>query len=134
MSSLFFPCVLVGPSFDYATYDSLVLHTIFDVPSPDCALSQAAVTRRRVPHGRKRVAYLHLVLGLAFLGIFSVYGERAAYERMLTPVWYTWSLSTRFGFIQIAGIIARTKYYAVWSLAEVSGDFHQRADSRVHVS
>ncbi len=118
--SFFFPCVLVGPSFDYATYDSLVLHTIFAAPPPPTGDSQAKATRRRIPHGRKRVAYLHLVLGLAFIGIYAVYGTQAGYERILTPAWYTWGWATRFGFVQIAGIIARTKYYAVWSLSEVS--------------
>lgn len=119
-NSFFFPCVLAGPSFDYATYDSLVKHTIYDISPPGTSDAQAKAAGRRIPHGRKRVAYLHLTLGLAFLGIYSVFGGRGSYERILTPEWYTWSLVTRFAFVQIAGFIARTKYYAVWSLAEVS--------------
>ena len=63
---------------------------------------------------------LHLFLGLAFLGIYAVFGAPADYTRILTPAWYTWGKATRFAFIQVAGIIARTKYYAVWSLSEVS--------------
>jgi lysophospholipid acyltransferase len=76
--------------------------------------------KRRVPHGRKRVAYLHLVIGLGFLGIYAVYGGRAAYSRILTPSWYSWGFMTKVGFIQLAGLVARIKYYAVWSLAEAS--------------
>ena len=117
--SLFFPSVLVGPSFDYATYDMLVHHTIYNIPPPGSDDTQAKATRRRIPHGRKRVAYLHLVIGLVFLGVYATYGTSAGYERILTPAWYTWSRTTRFGFVQIAGIVARTKYYAVWSLSEV---------------
>jgi hypothetical protein len=111
--------MLIGPSLDYVTYDSLVLKTIYNITPPGQDDSQAKL-KRRVPHGRKRVAYLHLVIGLAFLGIYAVYGGRAAYQRVLTPTWYTWSLLSRFGFVQLAGIVARIKYYAVWSLAEVS--------------
>ena len=134
--SLFFPSVLVGPSFDYATYDSLILHTIYDItPSRTSTAEQQnqRATRRRIPLGRKRVAYLHLVLGLVFLGIYSLYGERAAYRRILNPTWYTWSIAPRFGFIQIAGIIARVKYYAVWSLSEVSIMQEFKPDFRVLV-
>jgi len=111
--------MLIGPSLDYVTYDSLVLKTIYNITPPGQDDSQAKL-KRRVPHGRKRVAYLHLIIGLAFLGIYAIYGGRAAYQRVLTPAWYSWSLLSRFGFVQLAGIVARIKYYAVWSLAEVS--------------
>jgi len=111
--------MLIGPSLDYVTYDSLVLKTIYNTTPPGQDDSQAKL-KRRVPHGRKRVAYLHLVIGLAFLGVYAVYGGRAAYQRVLTPAWYSWSLLSRFGFVQLAGIVARVKYYGVWSLAEVS--------------
>ena len=111
--------MLIGPSFDYTTYDSLVHHTIFQTPSPGTTTAQAKATAKRIPHGRRRVAYLHLVIGLMFLGVYSVYGGRASYSRILTPVWYTWNRFERFGFIQFAGIIARSKYYAVWNLSEV---------------
>jgi lysophospholipid acyltransferase len=121
-ASFFFPSMLIGPSLDYVTYDSLVLKTIYNITPPGQDDSQAKL-KRRVPHGRKRVAYLHLLIGLAFLGIYAVYGGRAAYQRVLTPIWYSWSLLSRFGFVQLAGIVARIKYYAVWSLAEVSCRF-----------
>ncbi|WVF71254.1 hypothetical protein IAT40_006056 [Kwoniella sp. CBS 6097] len=115
---LFFPSVLPGPSFDYATYDALVHHTIYRVPPPGTSPEQAKAAHRRVPYGRKRVAYLHLVIGLLFLGIYAIYGSKAAYSRILTPVWYQWSLLDKLCFVQLAGFVARTKYYAVWSLSE----------------
>ena len=111
--------MLIGPSLDYVTYDSLVLGTIYNNAPPGHDDSQGKL-KRRVPHGRKRVAYLHLVIGLVFLGTYAVYGGRAAYSRILTPSWYSWGFMTKFGFIQLAGLVARIKYYAVWSLAEVS--------------
>jgi hypothetical protein len=116
----FFPAMLIGPSLDYATYDSLVRHTIYTQPPPGTGPEQIKATRRRIPYGRKRVAYLHLAIGLGFLGVYAVYGGRGSYSRVLGDDWAKWGLLTRFGFVQFAGIIARTKYYAVWSLSEVS--------------
>ncbi|WWC89239.1 uncharacterized protein L201_004158 [Kwoniella dendrophila CBS 6074] len=115
---LFFPAILPGPSFDYATYDSLVHHTIYRVPPPGSTVEQAKAAKKRLPYGRKRVAYLHLVIGLVFLGIYASYGTKFAYSRILTVDWYKWSLLQRLGFVQLAGFLARTKYYAVWSLSE----------------
>ncbi|WWD17220.1 hypothetical protein CI109_101658 [Kwoniella shandongensis] len=114
----FFPSILVGPSFNYATYDSLVHHRIYRVAPPGTSVEQAKAAKRRVPYGRKRVAYLHFVIGLAFLGVYSIYSSKLSYGRILTPIWSTWSLGEKFGFVQLAGLIARTKYYAVWSLSE----------------
>ncbi|WWC70084.1 uncharacterized protein I206_104030 [Kwoniella pini CBS 10737] len=115
---LFFPSILPGPSFDYATYDALVHHTIYRVPPPGSSAEQAKAAKKRLPYGRKRVAYLHLAIGLIFLGIYASYSTQFAYERILTPVWYKWSPLYRLAFVQLAGFLARTKYYAVWSLSE----------------
>ncbi|WVW84013.1 hypothetical protein I302_106040 [Kwoniella bestiolae CBS 10118] len=115
---LFFPSILPGPSFDYATYDSLVHHTIYRVPPPGSSAEQAKAAKKRLPYGRKRVAYLHLVIGLIFLGIYASYGSKFAYERILTSDWYKWTHLQQLGFVQLAGFLARTKYYAVWSLSE----------------
>jgi lysophospholipid acyltransferase len=120
IDSFFFPSVLIGPSLDYATYDNLVLHKIYDIAPPGSDEAKVKAKKRRVPYGRKRVAYLHLVLGLLFTGVYALHGHTADYNRILTPDWYSWSMATRFGFIQFAGLVARTKYYGAWSLTEVS--------------
>ena len=54
------------------------------------------------------------------MGVYGVFGGRADYHRVLKPEWDTWGWATRFGFIQFAGLVARTKYYGVWSFTEVS--------------
>jgi lysophospholipid acyltransferase len=77
---------------------------------------------------------LHLVIGLAFLGGYSVYGGQASYERILSPSWYTWSWITRLGFINLAGFVARTKYYAVWSMSEVSTNVKSHSEFRALAS
>ncbi|ORX36566.1 putative member of the MBOAT family of putative membrane-bound O-acyltransferase [Kockovaella imperatae] len=116
----FFPSMLIGPSFDYATYDALIHRTLYQNPPSTHGAKQdvKSTTPQRRPYGRRRVAYLHLLIGLIFLGFYSTYGTRAGYDRVLTPVWKQWTWLQRFGFIQFAGFTARTKYYAVWSLAE----------------
>lgn len=131
--SFFFPSFLAGPTFDYATYDALVLHRLYTqapVPTPSQVASGSKgaaelvaaekETRRRVPYGRKRVAYLQLVLGLTFMGVYATYGSRGNYERILGNDWLRWGWVVRFGFVQLAGVVSRTKYYGVWCLCEVS--------------
>lgn len=47
---------------------------------------------RRLPAGRKRVGYRKMVTGLAFLGVFVVFGGSNNYSVMVTP-WFgeqTW--------------------------------------------
>lgn len=110
--------MLVGPSFDYASYDALISHTIYNAPIPGQSGEAAATKRTRRPKGRRRVAYLHFVIGLIFLGFYAVMGTKGSYERVNSDEWPTWSLLTRFGFVQFCGFVARTKYYAVWSLSE----------------
>lgn len=107
--------MLVGPSFDYASYDALIKHTLFTTaPNKDAK----GRTWRRTPHGRRRVAYLHGLLGLIYLGLFANFGTRGDFHRVLGPEWLTWTIPTKLAFWQFCGFVARTKYYAVWSLSE----------------
>jgi lysophospholipid acyltransferase len=79
-----------------------------------------ATLQKRIPHGRKRVASVQLAIGLIFLVVYAVYGGKGSYSRILTDRWYEWGFVTKFAFIQFAGFMTRTKYYAAWSLTEVS--------------
>jgi lysophospholipid acyltransferase len=122
---------MAGPASDFATYDALVKDTLFTFPppsTPESALtssrSQKAVKKSRKPRSpalRKTVAYQKLAIGLMFLGIYALYGGKAGHDRILDGKWwFSHSKLWRFGFIQLAGFIARTKYYAVWTIAEAS--------------
>jgi len=124
--------MLIGPSLDYATYNSLITHTIYSKPPPGTGAEQAQATKRRIPYGRKRVAYLHLAIGLGFLGFYAVYGGRGSYTRILGDDWGKWSLLTRFGFVQFAAFVAKSKYYAVWSMSEVGSSHIELTLGRVH--
>lgn len=54
---------------------------------------------KRVPAGRKRVAYQKLFFGLIALGLYAVYGSKFNYTVMLTswwtakPIWYRYEYS-----------------------------------------
>jgi lysophospholipid acyltransferase len=78
--------------------------------------------RLLIPRGRKTIAYLKLVVGLGMLGFYSVFGGKMAYERIVgEEAW--WSAKgwfARWVYVMIAGFTARTKYYAIWSISEVS--------------
>lgn len=122
---------MAGPPSDFATYDALVNNTLFTSPPASNATSALAASesksaarthkKSRTPALRKTVAYQKLALGLMFLAIYALYGGKASHERLLDAKWwYSHSKLWRFGFIQLAGFMARSKYYAVWTVAEVS--------------
>lgn len=145
---------MAGPASDFATYDALVKGTLFTAPPATNASSARAASeskkavkrnrKSRSPALRKTVAYQKLALGLMFLAIYALYGGKASHERILDAKWwYSHTKLWRFGFIQLAGFMARAKYYAVWTLAEASScDSSERAvdtnrsiwQYRVHVS
>jgi len=78
----YFPGILVGPYTEYATYASLIDGSLF---SEGQQTTTSGV--KRVPHGRKRVAYNRMVSGLMFMGIFVLFGGKYAYETVLTDAW-----------------------------------------------
>lgn len=84
----YFPGVLVGPYLEYVDYKALIDETMFKDVKVD--------GQRRVPKGRKRVAYLKLVLGLAYLGAFVVLGGKFNFNVATTPWFLTLSLPARF--------------------------------------
>lgn len=76
----YFPGVLVGPYLEYNDYLDVITERLF-VPHAGKENS------RKIPKGRKRVAYLRMLKGLAFLGIYVVFGAKYNYTVLLTP-WF----------------------------------------------
>ena len=130
----FFPGVLVGPYLDFAEYRALVDESVFAAHAGNGRTKSG----RAIPAGRKRVAYGKMVLGLGFLGLFVVFGGSCHFGIALTP-WFVskgWAyrcvvvlfspciriliVRGRIAFHQVAGVVERCKYYAVWTLTEVS--------------
>jgi len=94
---------------------------------------------RKLPPGRKRVAYTKMFMGLLYLGLFVVFGATHNFSAALEPsfteksilvrcadlgYYISWlSCLTRFhvriGLFQVYGFFERSKYYAIWTLTEV---------------
>ena len=94
----FFPSILAGPSYTYASYISFTSHELFKQES----------NQMKLPAGRRRKALRRLATGLFFLGkhlkdyhpklktnrinfigIYSVYGAQISYFQMLSPEFAT---------------------------------------------
>lgn len=117
----FFPSILAGPSFTYSSYSSFTSHQLF---IKETSSSSTTEPRKKgaalVPAGRRRKALKRAFLGTVFLAIYAVWSGTASYENMLKPEFGKRSWGFKFLFMNFGGFIARTKYYAVWCVAESS--------------
>lgn len=84
MIRFYFPGFLVGPYLDFASYRSLVDESLFKAAQDKGDIKY----KRKVPKGRKRVAYVKGATGLAYLVVFILYGDSFTYKVGLTP-WFT---------------------------------------------
>ncbi|CAE6391202.1 unnamed protein product [Rhizoctonia solani] len=122
----YFPGLLVGPAFEFVSYRSLIDETIF-TPSASSSSNGSQVSekddslskiQRRVPAGRKRVAYLKFAQGLVFLLLFTLFNPQFNYGMSVDPKWAARPFWYKLGTTQLFGFVARTKYYGAWSLTE----------------
>ncbi|TDL29602.1 MBOAT-domain-containing protein [Rickenella mellea] len=113
--SFYFPGFLVGPYLEYATYMDLVNETLFTTHNGEVAQKSSG---RRVPKGRKRVAYRKMAMGLTYLGLFVLLNPKFNYSMVLEDSFAKKSFMYRIIYFQIGGFFERTKYYAIWTLTE----------------
>src|SRR6266550_1781220 len=111
----YFPGLLVGPYLDYQEYSDLINETTFR----KLEVRDKAKIGRLIPKGRKRVAYMKMLMGLIYLGIFVVLGGTHNFAVALTPWFASKPLLFRIVAFQVYGTLERTKYYAIWTLTEV---------------
>jgi len=117
--SFFFPSLLAGPAFTFSSYQAFTSRSLFMKEVEAKASGPAAGTT--VPPGRKTKALKRLATGIVFLGIYSVYGWQFGFHQLLEPGFVASnSLPRRIGFMNVAGFVARTKYYGVWCIAEAA--------------
>ncbi|GAA5830940.1 hypothetical protein JCM11251_005086 [Rhodosporidiobolus azoricus] len=114
--AFFFPSILAGPAVTYRSWVSFTTHGLFaeeshsgeDKPDPTV-----------IPAGRKRKALKRFATGIFFLGLFSFYGGAFGVHKLLDPEWLKGkTFWDKFLQMNKGGFIARTKYYAVWCIAE----------------
>jgi hypothetical protein len=93
----YFPALLVGPAFEFVSYRALIDESIFTSPtnsqvngvrsSEKVDGSPSFGTQRRVPTGRKRVAYMKFLQGLGYLLVFTMFGPKFNYDVTVDPHW-----------------------------------------------
>ncbi|PCH41333.1 MBOAT-domain-containing protein [Wolfiporia cocos MD-104 SS10] len=116
--AFWFPGFLVGPSLEYANYDTLIHGTLFKALENDKEHAKSIRQRKLIPKGRKRVAYRRMLYGLIFLGAYVTFGGSYNIGVVVQDWFAKRSLFYRIGYLQICGFFERTKYYAVWTLTE----------------
>ncbi|KAJ3019796.1 lysophospholipid acyltransferase, partial [Thoreauomyces humboldtii] len=103
---LFFPTFLVGPSFEFSDYKRFI-----DNKAPFNNRPSSLVPTLKATGA-----------ALICLVLFFKFGNTWTYHYTLTPEFLELSLWSRVLFMQVAGGIARSKYYIAWKLAEASCD------------
>ena len=85
--------MLVGPSLDFVSYIALINesgYAVSNVPEKG--------SRRRIPKGRKRVAYMNLLYGASYLFLYIIGIRQFNYGVILeewfcsTPLWFRFGL------------------------------------------
>lgn len=85
---LFFPSILAGPAFTYASYEAFTSHTLFlqeTGASKISPVTSTGVSRSLIPAGRRRKAVKRFTTGVVYLGIYSLYSWTYGYDRILEP-------------------------------------------------
>lgn len=88
--SFFFPSVLAGPAFTYASYKTFTSHALFKKE-----VSPSDKTSSLIPPGRRSKAAKRFVTGLVFLGIYALYSWKWGYGRLLEPEYSPKSIGGR---------------------------------------
>lgn len=116
---LFFPALFAGPAFDYTDYRSWLDTSMFDVPQVDPAKKPPVRRKRKIPRSGGPAAW-KAVSGLFWLILFI--GLSPAYNpgTLTADSFVDYSLPRRVWIMHLVSLVARFKYYAVWSLTEGS--------------
>lgn len=93
----FLPVFLAGPGIDYKSYRER--------------------TSAPLPPGRAQAAIRKTITGLIFVGLFAVLGPSFSYTKILDDSFLSLNPFMKLFFVNLAGFMARTKYYGVWLLA-----------------
>ncbi|GAA5924596.1 lysophospholipid acyltransferase [Sporobolomyces koalae] len=117
---MFFPSILAGPSYTYRSYDEFTSKRLFLKETAASSVPNK-ITSNDIPAGRKRKAAKRFITALIFLGVYSTYGGPYGMDKLLQDKFVAQrNLLHRIGFMNLAGFVARTKYYAVWCMAETA--------------
>lgn len=107
--AFYFPGVLVGPSTRYTDYRDWASGKIYKTKDGN------------PPSGRFLTGSIELLKGLAFMAVWATYSPRFFYEAFITPAGdpssaLQFGFSGRIAYVFVVGIVARFKYYGIWTL------------------
>lgn len=115
---LFFPALFAGPAFDYVDYRRWIDTSMFHVPAEvDPAKRPPVRKKRRIPRSGTPAAW-KAANGLTWLVLFVVLGPRCNAAMLVDQHFMNHGLAYRIWFMYVVNVVARFKYYAVWSLSE----------------
>lgn len=115
---LFFPSLMIGPSFDFVDYRRWLDSTMFELPA-GVDPSKAAPTRkkRKIPRSGTPAAWK--AAAGAFWAVLFLKFSALYYPEYLTGDQYmSHGLAKRIWIMYALGVTTRFKYYTAWSLTE----------------
>lgn len=86
LHSFYFPGLLVGPYLTYNEYQALVTGSLYkaaEQKEEDAVNQTNHLSKRLVPHGRKRVAFRKMFVGLIFLALFVLFYPEFNYSMVV---------------------------------------------------
>ncbi|RDA87288.1 hypothetical protein CP532_1315 [Ophiocordyceps camponoti-leonardi (nom. inval.)] len=117
---LFFPSLFAGPAFDYVEYRRWIDTSMFDVPAEvDSAKRPPVRKKRKIPRSGTPATF-KAIQGLCWIGLFVALSARFGYEQLVEESYMQYGFLRRVWIMYMANVVARLKYYGVWSLTEGS--------------
>lgn len=115
---LFFPALFAGPAFDYVEYRRWIDTSMFDVPAQiDPAKKPPVRKKRRIPRSGTP-ATLKALTGLLWIGLFMAFGGSYNASNLVADSYMNYGFLRRVWILYVTGLVARFKYYGVWTLTE----------------
>ncbi|KAK9448825.1 MBOAT, membrane-bound O-acyltransferase family-domain-containing protein [Limtongia smithiae] len=117
---LFFPSLLVGPSFDYSEFRRWLDLSIFDAEVTAQKIAKPTswkVNKRRIPRSG-RVAGRKALMGVFWIALWVVLSGKFSTEYLLSDAFLGRSFVVRIFYLWILSFVYRLKYYGAWYLSE----------------
>ena len=115
---LFFPSLMIGPSFDYVDYRRWLDATMFELPEGvDPSKAPPTKKARKIPRSGTPAAW-KAAAGASWAVAFLIFSGRYYPELLTGPEYMTYGFLRRVWLMYILGVTTRLKYYTAWSLTE----------------
>ncbi|KAI9024602.1 MBOAT, membrane-bound O-acyltransferase family-domain-containing protein [Hyaloraphidium curvatum] len=121
---------LAGPAFDYSLYAKWIDGSLYAAAEDADAKANGSnatsngaskeANGHAVAHARPKTVVptlRALGTGLSFAVLYALFGKYG-YHYLLTPAYASLSTLPRIMWLNVTGIVARTKFYAAWKIAE----------------